>query len=325
MKRGILKSLVCAGLLVVLCACGSNGFDVVINENIEAEYGEELDHTILYDAEKSEKDLTVKEVRDFDKMKIGEQEITVVFALGEDTQEEKVKINVKDTNAPEITFKSESVEITLGDSFDATANLESVKDPVDGDIAQSNDNTITENGYYFGGDSIASEAGEYTVTVTAFDKNGNKAEKSYKLIIKEKTQENQNQSVANNQGGSQTQAPSNNNGTVSNSGGQANNGNSGGSTTTPPKKVCPNGNEPDNPDLPCEAFVAGDIVNAYKDASGNIMAFPSSEAAYDWADAQLMNPDPNENFQKKYGYSSFATVPLWRNDNTSWNGVVFFK
>lgn len=270
MKRGILKSLVCAGLLVVLCACGSNGFDIVINENIEAEYGEELDHTILYDAEKSEKDLTVKEVRDFDKMKIGEQEITVVFALGEDTQEEKVKINVKDTNAPEITFKSESVEITLGDSFDASANLESVKDPIDGDIAQTSDSTITKNGYFFGGDPISSEVGEYTITVTAFDKNGNKSEKSYKLIIKEKQTESDDQPVASNQGGS-SQAPAQ-------SGGKPSGGNTGSAGSNAGNSNSGSNNQQPTPEKPSQPSQTCDGI--HPNALGNTgMVFNSKEEA----------------------------------------------
>lgn len=314
MKLMRLTSLFLVGLLV-LTACGANGFDIVINENIEAEYGEELDHTILFDAEKSEKDLTVKEVRDFDKMKTGEQEITVVFALGEDTQEEKVKVNVKDTKAPEITFKSETMEITLGDSFDANANIESVKDPIDGDIKHSTDNTITQDGYVIAAD-IKSEAGEYTVAVTAFDKNGNKAEKSYKLVIKEKAEEN-NQPVASNQGGSQTQTPSHNNGTVSNSGGQANNGNSGGSTTTPPKKVCPNGNVPLDPNLPCDAWYSGDYDTCYKDANGNIVVFSTSQEAYTWAKNAWLSGEIKES------YSNFVTTPISKNDGSHYYGVSF--
>ena len=197
----------------------------------------------------------MKEVRDFDKMKIGEQEITVVFALGEDTQEEKVKINVKDTKAPEITFKSEKVEITLGDEINTATNIESVKDPVDGDIKKSDDNTITKDGYFITAD-IKSEVGEYTVTVTAFDKNGNRAEKSYKLVIKEKSQETssttQPQQNAPTQSGSQAPSQSN----------QSSSGSSSSSSQpapSQPKTVCPNGNEPDNPNLPCETFIAGDL------------------------------------------------------------------
>lgn len=81
------------------------------------------------------------------------------------------------------------MEITLGDSSDALTNIESVKDPVDGDIKQNIDHTITKDGYYLSGDTIVSEAGEYTITVIAFDKNGNKAKKSYKVTMIEKPQE----------------------------------------------------------------------------------------------------------------------------------------
>lgn len=287
MKLMRLTSLFLVGLLV-LTACGANGFDIAINENIEAEYGEELDHTILYDAEKSEKDLTVKEVRDFDKMKIGEQEITVVFALGEDTQEEKVKINVKDTNAPEITFKSETVEIALGDSFDAASNLESVKDPVDGDIAQSNDNTIIENGYFFGGDPISSEAGEYTVTVTAFDKNGNKSEKSYKLIIKEKQAESDDQPVASNQGGS-SQAPTQSGGKPS-GGNTGNAGNSGSSNNQQPVPE-----KPSKPTQTCDGI--------HPDSLGNTgMVFNTKEEAIAYGDKM------NEEQGARYYYGNVTDM-----------------
>ncbi len=319
MKRGILRSLVCAGLLVVLSACGGNsGFDIVIKENIEVEYGEELDHTILYDVEKSEKDLTVKEVKDFDSMKIGEQEITVTFALGDDVQDQKVKINVKDTKAPEITFKKETIEITLGDEIDTTSNIESVKDPVDGDIKKSDDNTITQDGYYTVAD-IKSEAGEYTVTVIAFDKSGNKAERTYKLIIKEKQAESENQPVSSNQGGS-SQAPTQNGGTQSQV--PASNGSNASSSQpapSQPKVVCPNGNEPLDPNLPCDAWYSGGWETCYRDASGNIVAFPTAEAAYDWAYDVMLN---DRSFDI---YASFVTSPIGKNDNSHYHGVVFFK
>lgn len=320
MKRGILRSLVCASLLVILAACGGNVFDIAINENIEVEYGEELDHTILYDAEKSEKDLTVKEVRDFDKMKIGEQEITVVFALGEDTQEEKVKVNVKDTKAPEITFKSETVEITLGDAIDTAANIESVKDPVDGDITRSDDTTITENGYFVMAD-IKSEAGEYTVSVVAYDLNGNKTEKSYQLVIKEKDQATENQPVSSNQGGS-SQAPTQNGGTQSQV--PASNGSNASSSQpapSQPKVVCPNGKEPLDPNLPCDTILTGRNDNysqCYKNASGLVL-FPTSQEAYTWAKNAWLSGEIEGN------YSSYVTTPLSKNNQTSCYCVTFMK
>lgn len=318
--KEISKGLLFIGLFALLSACGGGSkFEVALNENIETEYGEELDNAILFDAEKSEQDITVKEVKDFDNKKIGEQEIIVVFSLNEETQEEKVKVNVKDTKAPEITFKSDTVEITLGDSFDTVSNIESVKDVIDGDIAHSTDNTITADGYYFDGD-IKAEVGEYTINVIAFDKNGNKSEKAFKVIIKEK-EESENQ-VASNQGGtSKPQTPSQSGSSQANSGG--NTGNTTAQKPSTPKVVCPNGNEPYDPNLPCDAWYSGGYDQCYRDSSGNIVVFSTDIAAADWADAQLSNPNMEENFQWKYGYHSFVTTPIGRNDRTHFHGVSF--
>ena len=319
MKKNIMKGLFSIGLLVVLSACGGSA-KVDLKENIEIEYGSDLKVEDLTDQE----DIQLKEIKEYDNKKLGEQKVSAVFVDADEKEiEQEVTVTVKDTQAPEITFKNDTMEITLGDEIDTASNIESVKDPVDGVIKQSTDNTITQNGYFITSD-VKSEAGEYTVTITAFDKNGNKAEKTYKLIIKEKSQEtvstSQAQQPVASQSGTQSQAPSQSN--QSSSGSNA----SSGSQPAPsqpapsqPKVVCPNGNEPDNPNLPCETFIAGALENAYKDASGNIMAFPTAEAAWDWA-YDVMSNDKSFDI-----YSRFATVPLWRNDQTSWDGVVFFK
>ena len=174
---------------LLMTACGSK-LNVVITENIETEYGEELDHALLFDKEKSDENLTVKEVKDFDSKKLGEQEITVVFVAEDKTQEEKVKVNVKDTKAPEIKLKKEKVEITEGDKFDPASNIESIKDPVDGDIKKSDDKKITKNGYIITSDVDAKKVKNgYKVKVTAFDVNGNKTEKEYTVNVKAKPEE----------------------------------------------------------------------------------------------------------------------------------------
>ena len=157
----------------------------------------------------------------------------------------------------------------------------------------------------------------------AFDKNGNKAEKSYKLVIKEKSQETASTSQAQqpvaSQSGTQSQAPSQSN--------QSSNGSNASSGSQPapsqPKTVCPNGNEPQDPNLPCNAWYSGGFDQCYKDSSGNVVTFPSSRTAYDWADAQMMNPDPSQNFQRIYGYSNFVTTPIGKNDNTHYYCVSF--
>ena len=185
--------------LVVGC---SKELKVTIKDNLEVEYGDKLDNSLLYDKEKSDEDITVKEVKNFDAKKTGEQEIIVVFGDSEKTKEETIKISIKDTKKPVIKLKKEKVEITAGDKFDAASNIESVKDPVDGDLEKSEDKKLTKNGYLITSDVNAKKAGSYTVKVTAYDVNGNKAESSYKVTVKKKPQEqtptqNNNQSSGN--------------------------------------------------------------------------------------------------------------------------------
>ncbi len=192
---------VCAMMFLVV-GC-SKELKVTVKDNLEVEYGDKLDNSILFDKEQSDEGIAVKEVKNFDAKKTGEQEIIVVFSdSDEKTKEETIKVTVKDSKKPVIKLKKEKVEITAGDKFDAASNIESVKDPVDGDIKKSKDTKLTKNGYLITSDVNAKKAGSYTVKVTAYDVNGNKAESSYKVTVKKKPQEqtptqNNNQSSGN--------------------------------------------------------------------------------------------------------------------------------
>ena len=194
--------LVVSAMMFLVVGC-SKELKVTVKDNLEVEYGDKLDNSLLYDKEKSDEDITVKEVKNFDAKKTGEQEITVIFTNeDEETKEETIKVSVKDTKKPVIKLKKEKVEITAGDKFNAASNIESVKDPVDGDIKKSEDKKLTKNGYIITSDVNAKKAGSYTVKVTAYDVNGNKAESSYKVTVKKKPQEqtptlNNNQSSGN--------------------------------------------------------------------------------------------------------------------------------
>lgn len=171
-------------LSVVGC---SKSMNVTVKENIQAEYGDKLDTSLLFDKEASDENVSVKEVKGFDSKKIGEQEITVIFTNTDDnTKEETIKVSVKDTKKPKIKFKKEKVEITEGDKFNVASNIESVKDPIDGDIKKSDDTKLTKNGYIITSDVNNKKAGKYTVKVTAYDVNGNKAESSYQVTVKAK-------------------------------------------------------------------------------------------------------------------------------------------
>ena len=176
-------------MLMSVVGC-SKSLKVTVKENAVLEYGEKLDHSLLFDKDNSDEGVTVKEVKSFDNKKIGEQEITVIFInADEKTKEETLKVTVKDTKKPEIKLKKDKLEITEDDKFDAVANIESVKDPVDGDIKKSDDKKLTKNGYLIASDVDVKKAGSYTVKITAFDVNGNKAESSYKVSVKAKPQE----------------------------------------------------------------------------------------------------------------------------------------
>ncbi len=192
--------MACAMMLLVV-GC-SKDLEVTVKDNLEVEYGDKLDHSLLFDKDNSDEGITVKEVKNFDAKKTGEQEITVIFTnADEKTKEETLKVTVKDTKKPVIKLKKEKLEITAGDKFDAASNIESVKDPVDGDIKKSEDKKLTKNGYIISSDVNAKKAGSYTVKVTAYDVNGNKSESSYKVTVKKKPREtpaqNNNQSSGN--------------------------------------------------------------------------------------------------------------------------------
>ncbi len=180
--------LVVSAMMFLVVGC-SKELKVTIKDNLEVEYGDKLDNSILFDKEQSDEGIAVKEVKNFDAKKTGEQDIIVVFGDSEKTKEETIKISIKDTKKPVIKLKKEKVEITAGDKFDAASNIESVKDPVDGDLKKSEDKKLTKNGYLITSDVNAKKAGSYTVKVTAYDVNGNKAESSYKVTVKKKPQE----------------------------------------------------------------------------------------------------------------------------------------
>ncbi len=200
--------MACAMMLLVV-GC-SKDLEVTVKDNLEVEYGDKLDHSLLFDKDNSDEGITVKEVKNFDAKKTGEQEITVIFTnADEKTKEETLKVTVKDTKKPVIKLKKEKLEITAGDKFDAASNIESVKDPVDGDIKKSEDKKLTKNGYIITSDVNAKKAGSYTVKVTAYDVNGNKAESNYKVTVKKKPQE---------QAPTQNNNQSNGNGYISNQG-----------------------------------------------------------------------------------------------------------
>ena len=201
-----------------------------------------FDNNKLFDAKKSDKNIKVDKVQDFNAKKVGDQTLKVTFTDGDKTIQKDVKITVKDTKKPEITLKKDKIMITAGNKLTLKDNVKTVKDPVDGALKYS-DKEIKKSGYYIDkGKLNTKKAGTYEVIVKAFDVNGNKTEKKFKVIVKEKekakaTTEGQKSEAAqnNNNAGqrSETSSPSTGNQNAGTSGGQgsstANTGSSSGS------------------------------------------------------------------------------------------------
>ncbi len=137
-----------------------------------------------------------------DTSSVGHTQITYTLSVL-DEKGRKVEWNVVrhytvvDTQGPEIEFEKETVEITQGDEFDPQANIISVKDPADGNIALTanrparlinadSGKTYEYNWYMIENDVNINVEGDYTVTVHAEDVHGNMAEKSYHVVVGEK-------------------------------------------------------------------------------------------------------------------------------------------
>lgn len=141
------KIMIGTGCVVLLVALGSgayyvsvenhkkevmNKMDLIFTKTKEIEYGtQEFDIQSLI---QEVKDAEIKQYPTLDVMSVGEQ--TLTFTLTQEGLEKTIehKVTVTDTQLPEIKFKKDKLEITVGDKFDAKKNIESVKDVVDGDL-----------------------------------------------------------------------------------------------------------------------------------------------------------------------------------------------
>ena len=252
---------------LVLTGC-SKELKVKTVDKLTVEYGDTLDNNKLFDAKKSDKNIKVDKVQDFNAKKVGNQTLKVTFTDGDKTIQKDVKIIVKDTKRPEIVLKKDKVTITAGDKLNLKDNVKSVKDPVDGALKYS-DKETKKSGYCIDkGKLNTKKAGTYEVIVKAFDVNGNKTEKKFKVIVKEKekaTTEGQKSEAAqnNNDAGqrSETSSPSTGNQNVGTSGGQgsstANTGSSSGSNGA--QSSVPSQAKPSTPaPAPSEPYIVDD-------------------------------------------------------------------
>ena len=301
-----MKKLLSIAAVAALVLTGCNkDLKVTPADKLTVEYGDKLDNNKLFDAKKSDKNIKVDKVQDFNAKKVGDQTLKVTFTDGDKTIQKDVKITVKDTKKPEITLKKDKITITAGNKLTLKDNVKTVKDPVDGALKYS-DKEIKKSGYYIDkGKLNTKKAGTYEVIVKAFDANGNKTEKKLKVIVKKKeeakaTTEGQKSEAAqnNNDAGqrSQTSSPSTGNQNAGASGGQgsstANTGSSSGSNgaqSSAPSQVKPSTPAP----APSAPHITYDGRKQGLPISMQSPIFDTQEEANNWAFEIYNSSDEN--------------------------------
>ncbi len=130
------------------------------------------------------------QVLSFAEMQDKEEEYPVNVTLSvpykKETLEKTIPLTIRleDTAAPVITLKEEEVSVYAGDDYDPLSHVQSVRDPVDGDLpyqAEGGRGTYTINT-----DLDLNKPGDYTVEILAADKHGNETSSSFTVAVKEK-------------------------------------------------------------------------------------------------------------------------------------------
>lgn len=138
------------------------------------------------DLVKKVKDGKIKKyTKKIDTTKLGEQELVFEVEKEGIIKTYKIKVNVKDTTAPNIELGNEEVTITAGDEFDVKSNIKSVNDTVDGDL-QFSEETNTDKSHYTVETDFKNEPGEYTVNIKAVDSSNNEQSTNYKIKVNPK-------------------------------------------------------------------------------------------------------------------------------------------
>jgi cell wall-associated NlpC family hydrolase len=118
---------------------------------------------------------------------IGTQHVNFEIGKNDVSKEFAMAIEVVDTKKPIIEFNQNSISFYTGTKYDIKKNVKSVRDEVDGDIDYSSEEKKEKKNYYtVTSDLNTNKAGTYTVTVKAYDKNGNESSSTYKIVVKQK-------------------------------------------------------------------------------------------------------------------------------------------
>lgn len=162
-----------------------NRMNVEFRENNTIEYASEFNGMDYIDNVSVGRVITITHI---DTTKLGEHKVLYIIKQDNVEKEFYTTIEVVDTKGPEINIEKDNISIYVGDDYDITSNIESVKDELDGELEyKKEDIKETDKGYYtIETDFNKDKAGDYTVKIVAIDKHGNKIEKSYTISVKQK-------------------------------------------------------------------------------------------------------------------------------------------
>lgn len=170
-------------------------------ENVEltktASYLEYSDKTTdsLKLVECNDPDVVVSAMDSIDLKQVGDQDIHYLLAKGDETEKWTVTFSVRDTKAPRISLNEEQVSVESGNSFDPISNVAGVEDPVDGALKRvdSEPSPIgTDAGmqrcydagwYMVQAPAEGDRTQDYDVKVVASDVHGNRAEKTFRVLV----------------------------------------------------------------------------------------------------------------------------------------------
>ena len=180
--------------------------------------------------------------------------IETIDSLGNKaTKDYKKTFTVTNTDevAPVIKFNKDTVEIIVGDTYDPSTNIKSVKDDFDGEIAKADKKPDESGTAYYVIDASkldTSKAGEYKVKVTAVDKAGNESSKEFTVKVKEKKEESSSDNSSNSSSNknnsnsssskNNTVSPSKNNSSSGSNNTSSNKGNTSSGSSSKPQQTC---------------------------------------------------------------------------------------
>lgn len=167
-KNTIYNSMDMSFLSARIVEYGTNNYDTRnVIENIQngviKDYTKSVDTTTL----------GVQQV----KFEIGNEDVVKKF---------ETAIEVIDTKNPIIELKQQEITIYTGTNYDIKSNIVSVYDEIDGEIEYKEEQEDKRYYYTISTNLNANLKGEYTATITAYDKNGNETITDFKIKVIDK-------------------------------------------------------------------------------------------------------------------------------------------